>query len=77
METKKNTGMLSLILTASSCLFLGAGSLWLVVGVIGGIIHQFDTEVVKPVFWILASTLFVIGLTMLLVSKLVIGKTNK
>ena len=77
MEEKKKGGLKPLILTASSCLFLGSGSLWLVVGLIVGIIYHFDTQVIKPVFWILAGSLFLIGLTVLLVFRPKPVKENK
>lgn len=60
---KKEKGMIGkLAPLAVSCMFLGAGLVWMIVGLVIGICSKFDPTVIKPLYWIIGGGLFVLGL---------------
>ena len=68
MAKKEKGTIAKLAPVAISCLFLGAGSIWLIVGLVISIVSSFDPNAFNPVYWIIAGSLFVIGLAILIPS---------
>lgn len=51
-----------------ACMLLGVGTVWLIVGLVIGIISEFDAGVFNPLFWPIAGALFLVGLIILIIS---------
>lgn len=62
MAKKEKGTIAKLAPVAISCLFLGAGSIWLIVGLVICIASSFDPNVFNPIYWVIAGLLFIIGL---------------